>query len=223
MGKAFPGLLMALPRPVRAFARDDPEEVEQVSTEARVPNFLSTSGLLFTPSAYVPRNGDISLHFHGHENFLAGGATVGIADRFELGLGWADFDDDDDDGGKKHHDGRGSGFLLNAKFNLLREELDKWYPSVSIGVVDALDEFDIDQSWYVVLSKYLTRRSTDASFALKGHLGYGDGVFDDGVFGGLELFFSRNFEFMAEYIDDEVNLGGRYMYRGFAQIGRAHV
>jgi hypothetical protein len=217
MRKAFPCLLIALALAVPAFAQDDPEEVEQVSTEARVPNFLSTSGLLFTPSAYVPRNGDISVHFAGHENFLAGGGTVGIADRFELGLGWADFDDDDDGHSKKKGDGgRGSGFLLNAKFNLLREELDKWYPSVSIGVIDALDEFDIDQSWYVVLSKYLTRRSTDASFALKGHLGYGDGVFDDGVFAGLELFFSRNLEFMAEYIDDEINLGGRYIYRGFA-------
>ena len=207
MRKAFPCLLIALALAVPAFAQDDPDTVEQSSTEARVPNFLSTSGLLYVPSAYVPRSGDISLHFHGHEDFLTGGGMVGIGDRFELGLGYADSDEEFGDS---------SAFLLNAKFNLLRERADSWVPAISVGVIDALDEFEVDPSWYVVASKYFTRRETDTNFALKGHLGFGGGVFDEEIFAGAELFFTRNLAFLAEFIDSDFNIGGRWVQGGWA-------
>jgi hypothetical protein len=205
MRRAFPCLLIALALAVPAFAQDDPEEVDRPASEARVPNFLSTTGLLYTPSAYVPRSGDISIHFHGHEDFIGGGGTVGIGDRFELGLGAVDFDNDF---------GGDTSFLLNGKFNLLKETDN--IPAITVGVMDALDEFDVDPSWYVVASKYFTRRDTEQRFALKGHLGFGGGIFDEEIFAGAELFFSRELSAMAEFINDDINLGVRYHRNGFA-------
>jgi hypothetical protein len=79
---------------------------------------------------------------------------------------------------------------------------------------------DVDPSWYVVASKYFTRRDTDADFALKGHLGFGGGIYDEEIFAGAELFFNRNLSAIAEFVNDDFNIGARWAMRGFtATIG----
>ncbi|MFN3648878.1 MAG: hypothetical protein ACK47B_04780 [Armatimonadota bacterium] len=200
IGAALLGLLAAAP----ASAQD----VEPISTENRVrlPNFLGTTGLLYTPSAYTIGDRTGAAHIHGNSDFVGGGVLAGFSDRFELGVTVLDLDDDIGSGDTE--------FLLNGKF-LLLEERDN-VPAISFGVIDALSELNGDVSWYVVASKYFTRADTEEDFALVGHLGYGDGIFDDSIFAGAELIFNRNFSAMAEFQNDDFNVGVRGRWREFA-------
>jgi hypothetical protein len=211
MRKAFAGLFvmtMALALAVPAFA-EDVETVARPNTEARTPNFLGATGLLYTPTAYTQHEANGSLYLSGNSDFFGGGATYGITDRLEVGFGVLDFDDDL---------GGDTEILANAKFQLLKET--NQLPALSVGVIDAFDQLDLDPSWYIVASKFFTRANTDADFALKGHVGFGGGLYDEEVFAGAELLWSNNISLLAEFINSDFNVGGRYHYKGWtATIG----
>lgn len=199
-------LALALAFPAApAVAQDVEEESTVPATESRIPNFLGTTGLLNIPSAYTPGDRGASAFIAGTSGFFGGGATVGITDRFEIGFGVLDFDDDL---------GGDTEFLLNLKANLLQEREN--VPAISVGVIDVTDSLDADVSWYVVASKYFTRASTDTPFALKGHLGYGGGIYDDEIFAGAELFFQPYLSLLAEYQNDDFNVGGRFHWNAFS-------
>lgn len=178
--------------------------VEAPATTARTPNFFGATGLLYAPSAYVQGDRTITPFINGNRDFVSGGALAGIGNRFEVGvsvLGEQNFGDDTD-------------ILANAKFQLLREK--KSIPAVAVGVTDAFDQLGVDPSWYVVASKYFTRSEIEQRFALKGTVGFGGGIYNDEPFGGLELFFDRNLSAMAEVTNGDINIGGRYTYKGWA-------
>lgn len=197
---AFFALLLSL-FSAPAFAQATPTTESRPATEARVPTFFGSTGLLTVPSAYTQGNRVVTPFFGGTGDFYGGGVLGGITDRFEIGAGAFSFDNDVD-------------VLLNAKLLLLQEK--RIWPALSVGVVDALDQLDRGPGWYVVASKYFTRSELEQRFALKGHLGYGGGIFDEEPFAGAELFFNRNLSAMAEYRDGDVSLGARYTYRGWA-------
>lgn len=200
--------LLALLTCAPGFAQDaDPVPT---ANRTRVPNFLGATGLLYTPSAYVLGDRTFSGHVHANSDFFGGGVLGGFGDRFEAGLTVLDADD----ANRSFFDRDGTEFLLNAKLNVVREGTAM--PAVSIGVIDALNELKQDSSWYVVASKYFTRGDTDQDFALVGHVGYGDGIFDDDLFAGAQLLFDENLSAMAEYQDGKFNLGARFQSRGFA-------
>lgn len=194
--------LLALATAGPAFAQADATTEVKPSTEARVPNFLGSTGLLLTPSAYTQGDRRISGFIGGTSDFFAGGIVGGIGSRLEVGLGGFD------------PDGGDTEFLLNAKYNLLRET-NKW-PSISVGVIDAFDDISDDASWFVVASKYFTRSELEQRFALKGHVGFGGGVFDEEIFAGAELFFDRSLSGIAEVANSDFNFGARYTSGGFA-------
>jgi hypothetical protein len=187
-----------------AFAQDVEEDTTLPSTEARVSNFLGATGLLNSPSAYTVGDHGGSVFIAGTGSFFGGGGVVGIGDRFEIGFSVLNFDDDL---------GGDTEFLLNAKFNVVQEK-NNW-PAFSVGVIDAIDSLDTDPSWYLVASKYFTRAQTDQNFALKGHLGFGGGIFDEEIFAGAELFFKPYFSVMAEFVNDNINVGGRFHWNAF--------
>lgn len=177
----------------------------------RFPNFLGATGLLYIPSAYTLGDREWAGHFHANSDFHGGGILTGITDRFELGLTFLDTQDDTN---RSFFDEGDTQVLANGKFNLLTETRSR--PAFAVGVIDAFQELKSDPSWYVVASKYFTRGDTDQRFALIGHLGYGDGIYNDDFFAGAELLFNRNMSAMAEYQDGKFNVGVRARYRGFA-------
>ncbi len=208
LGLALLGLLCpALTAPAHA---GDPEPVP-TANRTRFPNFLGATGLLYTPSAYTFGNGETAGHFHANADFYGGGALAGVTERLELGLTVIDADDEPR---RSFFDSGGTEFIANGKLQLVRET--DVLPAFSIGVIDAFNELKQDSSWYFVASKYFTRGDTDADFALVGHLGYGDGIFDDNVFAGVEMLFNQNMGAMVEYQDDKFNFGVRGRWRGFA-------
>jgi hypothetical protein len=198
----FVAVLVATAGPVFA---QTPQPVERPSTTAKVPNFLGATGLLYVPSAYVQDRNTVSAFFAGSGDFIGGGATGGILDRLEVGLGVADVN---------NHFGGNTEFLLNAKYQILKEK--RTIPALSVGVVDALARLDSDPSWYVVASKYFTRSEVEQRFAVKGHVGFGGGIYGDDVLAGAELFFDRNLSAMAEFIDGDIDVGGRYTWRSWS-------
>ena len=177
------------------------------------PNFLGTTGLLLTPSAYTVGDRGISAHAYGHSNFQSYGVQLGITSRFEIGGTFLNGDD-----------GRDDGILANAKFQLLKESFV--LPAISVGVTDAFDELNVGSSWYAVASKDLSRTIPLGLFPVRAHLGFGGGLYDEEIFAGLEMNIGTpfsvlpivrpTFSAMAEYQNGDVNLGLRGRFRGFS-------
>jgi hypothetical protein len=207
MRKSYAGMiLLVLAKPALAQG----ELYARPIGEARVPNLLGATGLLLTPSAYVQRDRQISAFLGGNHDFVAGGVSAGLCDRLELGLTALDGSDRFTDGDAH--------LLADAKLSLLRETLI--LPALSVGVVDAFDALNKGAGWYLVTSKYLigylSEAVTGQKVALKLHVGYGGGIYDEEFFAGAELFFPRALSAMAEYTNGKFNFGGRFHTRGIA-------
>src|SRR6266542_358320 len=82
--------------------------------EARVPNFLGTTGLLLIPSAYLQRDRQLSAVGGGSGDFVAGGVLAGWRNRLELGAVGLDPDTAFDGGAR---------LVANAKLGLFQETL----------------------------------------------------------------------------------------------------
>jgi hypothetical protein len=170
---------------------------------AAVPNFLGTTGLLLTPSAYTVGDRGLAGHVHGSGSFYSFGGLIGPMDRLEVGLTYAHAD-----GGFL---GDEDGVLLNLKFQLLKENVA--LPAVSVGVTDTFDSLDLDPSWYLVASKDISQMIP--FIPVRVHLGYGGGLYDDEVFAGGEVRLGL-VNGIAEYANGDVNLGLRLRVQGFA-------
>jgi hypothetical protein len=175
--------------------------------EERVPNFLGATGLLLIPSAYIQRDRQVTAFVAGTSDSVAGGVVGGIRNRLELSVAGVDAEGEVAD--------ERSGVLANAKLSLVKETLT--LPAFSVGVIDAFDTLDRHPSWYVVASKYVIPYFVQAvsgqDLALKLHLGFGGGIYDEELFAGAELFFRAPLAVMAEYANGELNIGGRFHAR----------
>jgi len=185
-----------------------PDAFARPNAEARAPNFLGATGLLLAPSAHVQRDREVSIVAAGNARFVAGGAVVGVGNRMELGAAVLDSGDEFAAGETE--------LLANARLNLFPETLIR--PAFSVGVSDALDALDLGPGWYLVTSKtiipYFVRAVAGREAALKLHLGYGGGIYDEEPFAGLELFGPGSLSGMAEVVHGRVNLGARFFRRG---------
>ena len=206
MRKILAGLFVA------ALAAASPAAAEPLflgSTTTRSPNFLGVTGALVIPSAHTIGERHVAAHLHGSSHLSSFGILGGLGDRFEVGLSILDPDDDFVDSGNE--------LIVNGKFQLLRET--SGMPAISVGVVDAFDALDIDPSWYVVASKEFGNLS-EGKFGLTGHLGFGGGIYDEEIFAGVEVGLSQNITALADYANDDINIGLRGRYRGWtATIG----
>ena len=195
-------------------ARAQDEEPSLLRGGSATPNFLGATGLLLAPSAQTVGSRGISGHAYFTGDFNSYGLLVGPFDRLEVGATLLDADEDFGDD---------SEVIFNAKFALLKESLV--LPGISVGVIDAFDALDADTSWYIVASKGLPKFLPFLG-GLSAHLGYGGGIYDDDIFAGLELNIGTpldlipvshpTFTAIAEYVNEDVNVGLRARWRGFA-------
>jgi Exopolysaccharide biosynthesis protein YbjH len=161
------------------------------------PNYLGSTGLLMTPSADVLQLREWNAHVHGSEDFTTYGASFGLFENLEVGVTGYDF---------KH--GGGTNALINAKYRLVPES--KSVPAIAVGAVDISDEFNVDPSIYLVISKALGMVSPGGTtgLQLRGHVGVGQGIYDT-VFGGVDLILTPRLLLMAEYDSSDFNFGAR--------------
>lgn len=178
------------------------------------PNFVGQSGNIVTPDELVVPQGEFSVGYHYLEKEIFGSGdsmnifsvNYGFTPAFEAGLAYVNRGDDD--------------FLVNGKYQILRERANR--PSVTVGVVDLLDQLDHDPGFYFLIGKNLTGVSGDVATetegrALHGYIGAGTGPYE-GVLAGLDYRATPQLSLMAEYApegpltgrDDAVNVGVRY-------------
>jgi hypothetical protein len=82
--------------------------------------------------------------------------------------------------------------------------------------MDAASQLKGDPSWYAVGSKTIRRVDPGEGGALIAHLGYGDGIFREDLFGGAEFFFSPATSALVEYHGGKMNLGVRGQLGGLS-------
>ena len=200
MRAALIGLfLLPLPALIPSAARAQARAARPAG-EARIPNFLGATGLLRTPGAAVLRDREIALHVAGDPDRAAGGVSVGISGRFEVGV----LASDSDSGAVR----------ANAKWNVFPETLLR--PALSVGVTDARDAGRANG--YLVVSKYVIPYFVEAltgktTISVKIHAGYGGGIYDHNLFAGAELILPGDLSGIAEISASRVNLGARYQRR----------
>jgi hypothetical protein len=162
------------------------------------PSFFGPTGLLVIPTADSQAQQSWNVHVHGIDGLVTFGGSYGVTKALELGVTGADFR------------GGNTDALINAKYALLMETAK--LPGVAIGGVDIADQIGLDPGFYVVASKSLSSLlgSQAAKYNLRAHLGYGaNSIFDDKVFGGLDLQVTQNIQAIVEWISGNVNYGAR--------------
>ncbi len=167
-----------------------------------VPNYLGQTGLILIPTGDVLDERALEAHLQGTDDFVTFGAMFGIMNRVEIGVTALDIDDD-----TFFTDRGNTRILANAKVSLLRERLA--LPAVAVGVVDAFDQLDRDPSWYVVASKGIIAPTPTGLRGVRAHLGYGGGLYENQLFGGLETTIFPRITGIAEIAGGDVNLGAR--------------
>ena len=130
------------------------------------PTVTGSTGMLYTPTADVLRDGHFSLGYHHLDDSDAYTVGYGMSNAWEISA--ATFD----------YDGGGSDLYLNTKISLMSENVAR--PGIALGMEDAFDERE--RTFYAVASKTLP-------LGIRVHAGIGDGRFD-GVFGGIEKTFN---------------------------------
>jgi hypothetical protein len=163
------------------------------------PSFFGPTGLLVIPTADALSQSGWNVHLHAVEDLVTYGASLGIGKGFELGVTGVDPEGGDTEA------------LFNAKYTFPMESGKA--PAVAIGVVDIADELDLDPGIYVVVSKSLNQLfgKGGGQYNLRGHLGYGaNGIFDDELFGGLDLQFTENIQGMVEWLSGDFTVGARF-------------
>jgi hypothetical protein len=130
--------------------------------------------------------------------------TGGIDDNFEIGLGFSVQEESP------------NGILLNAKYNILAEEEDQWYPAVSLGAMLSNYSDIRNTNIYLVGSKF---------FWLEDEAYYGGGVhfgldyakpqsedWDLQFFAGADVSFSEDIIAIFEWHEDEDAFGHGFSY-----------
>jgi hypothetical protein len=167
-----------------------------VRPAAASPGFLGPTGLLNTPSATTLPMAAYDVYFYGADPFLSYGVNFGITSAIEVGGGIFDPDNNGNEG------------LINGKYAITKETTST--PGIAVGVLDLVDS--LDMSPYLVLTKGFGRVAVggSGSFGLRGHVGFGTGLFDDNIFGGAELLFSDRLALIGEYDGNDVNFGASF-------------
>jgi len=178
------------------------------------PNFFGATGLLEIPSASVVGDRGIAGDAYFTGDFQSYGLLVGPFDRLEVGGTYLR-----EDRGHGHDDD----FLFDVKYQVVKE--NTVIPGVAVGLIDAFAQFRDEPSWYAVASKGFPK-FLPVLGGLRLHAGFGGGIYNERPFAGLELglgtpldlipFTHPKFSFIAEYVDEDVNVGLRGRWRGLA-------
>jgi hypothetical protein len=167
------------------------------------PSLFGPTGDLVIPTAdtLAPQ----SWNAHAHAVDAAGvtettfGASYGLAKQLEAGITGI------------HIRGLGTKALINAKYTVLPETAK--VPGIAIGGLDMASQVFNDPGLYVVASKSLSTLLGGqlSKYNLRGHIGYGaKNVFNDDIFGGVDLQVTPKIQAMAEWLNGDLFAGGRF-------------
>lgn len=124
-------------------------------------------------------------------------ANYGLLESLEVGVGVMDRPGDSD------------AVLANAKVSLVPSNLKGFV--LGLGILDAFDQ--ADRTVYAIASlDLITPSETRKWSGLRGHLGYGTGLYNKTIIGGAEAFLSRKVSVIGEYDGEDANVGVRFVH-----------
>jgi hypothetical protein len=124
-------------------------------------------------------------------------ANYGLLDSLEVGVGVLDRTGDSD------------AVLANAKVSIVPANMKGFV--LGLGILDAFDQ--ADRTVYAVASlDLITPNEARKWSGLRGHLGYGTGLYNDTVIGGAEAFLSQKVSVIGEYDGEDANVAVRYVH-----------
>ncbi len=177
------------------------------------PSFLGPSGLILTPDGQITHFQSFSFSAHFFDlsgslkEFGLDGSTNAFAINYSpvpaIELGFTSLDSSKSDRAN----------MLNGKVVLIPESEIQPF-SLTLGVIDLLDEQEV--SPYFLLSKSLNLSGPRAKnqIALLVNAGYGGGFFHDGLVIGSEIKLTPQFSLLAEGTKEYINLGVRFTSQG---------
>lgn len=184
-----------------AYAGTDDQVVEgsRVSL-TRANSIFGPTGLINIPTAYVTPHGEYSFSASFGRNLRAPAVNYGIVPYIEIGGAFIDREF----GSNKA--------IANAKVQLIPSNF-KWF-EVGVGIIDAVDA--IDQTIYFVASADLAPPKWDVpergleTIGLKAHVGAGTGMFNEKLFGGAEVLFTKKLSVIGEWDTNDFNAAVRF-------------
>jgi len=166
------------------------------------PSLFGPTGLLIIPTADTLAQQSWNAHAHAVDTgptLTTFGLNYGVAKQFEVGV--TGF----------HVSGIGTKALFNVKYAFLMETAK--VTGLAVGGFDLASQIPgSDPGVYVVASKSLSSLLGGqlSKYNLRGHLGYGaNNIFNDDVFGGLDLQVTPKIQAMVEWLNGNFYFGGR--------------
>lgn len=166
------------------------------------------TGLIKIPTAYTAAQGEVQFAAAFGRNVRVPSVNYGVVKYIEIGGAFVDRES----GSNKA--------IGNAKVTIVPENF-KWF-EVGVGVIDPADA--IEQTIYFVASADFVPPNWDVperglqTLGLKGHLGAGTGLFQDKVFGGAEVLFSKNLSLIGEWDTEDFNAAVRFAPTDYFRI-----
>jgi hypothetical protein len=166
------------------------------------PSLFGPTGDLVIPTADTLAQSSWNAHVHAVDASgnveTTFGVNYGLAKQLEFGV--TGF----------HVKGIGTKALFNAKYTVLPESAK--VPGIAVGGLDMAAQIGSDPGIYVVASKSLSSLlgGQMTKYNLRGHIGYGaKSVFNDDIFGGVDLQVTPKIQAMAEWLNGNLFAGGR--------------
>ncbi|MER3413033.1 MAG: hypothetical protein C4341_02115 [Armatimonadota bacterium] len=180
---------------------------EAVST---MNSLFGPTGLIGTPTAYVSEHNSIRFGAFFGDDLSAASGNYGIIRYVEVGGAFLD------------RTGVSDKAVANAKVTIIPQNFRNF--EVGIGVIDAFDA--IDQTFYVVGSADLVtpewrvkvRGERFSTIGLKVHAGIGNGMFNEELFAGGELLFTKNVSLVGEWDTKDFNAAIRYAHGDYFNV-----
>lgn len=191
---------------------------QQFETNFATPSHLGMTGLIYTPSAYLPEWGMVDIGFTHYDKDAAFTFEAGnyAEHSFLANFTFLPFVEMTLKLTKPYTDVTGEHYGLgdrsiSFRVQILKER--KNLPAVVIGIQDPNTIQAFFNTNYIVLTKKYHLNN----FAVVANLGYGllieetNGDYLEGVFGGVQMHWKK-FNFIAEYDTDQFNLGVGYQH-----------
>ncbi|GIV03492.1 MAG: hypothetical protein KatS3mg015_2322 [Fimbriimonadales bacterium] len=173
-------------------------------------SLFGPTGLIATPTAYSTEHREGRFGAFFGDGISTASGNYGLIPYIELGGAYVDRTGADDK------------LVANAKVTLIPQNFRNF--EVGVGVIDAFDA--IEQTFYVVGSADLVvpevrttvRGEEFQSIGLKVHAGAGNGIFDEELFVGGELLFTKNVSVVGEWDTNDFNAALRYAHKDYFSL-----
>ncbi len=166
----------------------------------RANSVYGPTGLIKIPTAYVVDAQTFAVSAAFGKDIRVPAVNYGILPYIEIGAGFVD------------REGMSNKGISSAKVSIIPQNFN-WF-EIAVGIIDPADA--IDQTVYFVASADLVPPKWDVpergleTIGLKAHVGAGSGLFNEKVFAGGEVLFTKKLSVIGEWDTKDTNAAIRF-------------